>query len=201
MIKTVLFDLGNVILPFDLSRVAARLALYSPYSAEEILARVGPAEVVDAFETGLMDPHDYFNYLTNACRLAGLSFEQFVPLFNDIFDQNADVISLISTLKGKFHLGLISNTNPIHVDHIKATYEYLGHFDKAWYSNEAGLRKPNPALYKLALTHFSVDPHESVMIDDMKLNIDSALDLGMNAVHFQSPGQLMIELKTLGVLN
>lgn len=199
MIKTVLFDLGNVILPFDLARFAQQLSAYSPLSINEIMERIGPKDVVDAFESGLMSADDYFQYLCSSCQLDGLSFEEFVPMFNDIFDENQDVIDLIGGLKGRVHLGLISNTNPIHVEHLRKSFGHLGRFDRIWFSNESGYRKPNPAIYSIALNHFNVKPHESVFIDDMQPNVESARDLGINAIQFTDSKKLRSELIKLGV--
>lgn len=198
MIKTVLFDLGNVLMPFDLMRLANRLARFSRFNPKEILQKIAYTQMAVDFETGRMTPQEYFDYTTAACEFKNLSFTEFVAIFNDIFDEDHRVYEVVSGLKKKYKLGLISNTNPIHVDHLR-TYPNLGHFERLWFSNEAGLRKPDPAIYKLALTHFQTEPEETVFIDDYEENIVGARALGINAVHYKGCDQLKTDLKMLGV--
>jgi putative hydrolase of the HAD superfamily len=127
-------------------------------------------------------------------------FNDFIPIFNDIFDEDKGIVALIARLKNKYKLGLISNTNPIHSSHVVEKYLSLGHFDRLWFSNEAGLRKPNPAIYTMALDHFNIKPSEAVFIDDMEINIASARNVGMHGIHYQ--GILMNlenELRRIGV--
>ncbi|MCG3206056.1 MAG: Alpha-D-glucose 1-phosphate phosphatase YihX [Elusimicrobia bacterium] len=199
MIKTVLFDLGNVILPFDVMRLAKRLTKHSHLSAPEIVERLWNDYIADHFETGKMSPQEYFVHITELCQFKDLTYEEFEPIFNEIFDEDAEIVALISRLKGRYKLGIISNTNEIHVRHIKKTYSYLSHFDFHWWSNEAGVRKPNPAIYQMALTHFSVNPSEAVFIDDLHTNIATAKQLGINAIHYKGARALKAELAKLGV--
>jgi putative hydrolase of the HAD superfamily len=199
MIKTVLFDLGNVVLPFDVMRLAKRLTNYTHLSADEIVAFLWNDHIADNFETGKMSPSHYFEHVSLLCQFRGLTFAEFVPIFNEIFDEDFGVAELIASLKKNYKLGLISNTNAIHVAHILENYPVLTHFERHWWSNEAGVRKPNPKIYHMALSYFSVDPEEAVFIDDLHTNIQSARQLGINAIHYKGLEPLKAELKKLGV--
>ena len=199
MIKTVLFDLGNVILPFDVMRLANRLTRYTHLPAKDIVDRLWNDHIADFFETGKMSPVEYFSHISALCDFKGLSYDEFVPIFNEIFDENLDITALISNLKGRYTLGLISNTNAIHVEHITKRYEVLSQFDRQWWSNEAGVRKPDPAIYRMALTHFAIQPSEAVFIDDLHTNIAAAQRIGINAIQYQSFDALKTELAKLGV--
>lgn len=199
MIKTVLFDLGNVILPFDVMRLANRLTRYTHLSAKQIVDMLWNDYIADNFETGKMSPTEYFNHICQACQFKNLTYDEFLPIFNEIFDEDMTIVDLIAKLKGKYKLGIISNTNAIHVEHITKRYSYLSHFDRHWWSNEAGVRKPNPAIYHLALKHFEVSPAEAVFIDDLHVNIASAKNIGINTIHYQGAETLKMELAKLGV--
>jgi FMN phosphatase YigB (HAD superfamily) len=135
MIKTVLFDLGNVILPFDVTRLAARLTAYCRLSTDEIVERLWSDRIANEFETGVMDADEYFAHISEVCAFTGLTFEEFVPIFNDIFVEDEAMNALIRGIKKSHRLGLISNTNPIHVPHVLKNYPTLQHFDRHWWSN------------------------------------------------------------------
>lgn len=199
MIKTVLFDLGNVILPFDVTRLAGRLSRHCSLSINEIVERLWSDGVADLFETGKMSPREYFAHVAQLCEFKNLSFEEFVPIFNEIFDENTEVIDIIARLRARYKLGLISNTNPIHVPYVMDRYAHLQNFEQHWWSNEAGVRKPDPKIYQLALDHFDVEPGEAVFVDDLVPNIESARKMGIRGIVFTGAGPLKAELSQLGV--
>jgi len=62
-----------------------------------------------------------------------------------------------------------------------------------------GLRKPEDAIYRLALEITQRPPEESCFIDDRALNLDTASRLGMHAIQMKNPDQLRQELQKLGV--
>lgn len=62
-----------------------------------------------------------------------------------------------------------------------------------------GLRKPEAAIYRLALNLSQRSPSECVFIDDRALNVERAAELGINAIQFQSSEQLIADLAALGV--
>jgi putative hydrolase of the HAD superfamily len=59
-------------------------------------------------------------------------------------------------------------------------YEEL--FDDIVDSHEVGLRKPNPAIYELALTRLSARSERTVFLDDVSTNVAAAVALGLYGV-------------------
>ncbi len=62
------------------------------------------------------------------------------------------------------------------------------------------LIKPDPAIFHLLLDRYTLEAPDCVFIDDNALNIESAQQLGLHAIHFKSPEMLRSELQTLGIL-
>ncbi len=63
-----------------------------------------------------------------------------------------------------------------------------------------GLRKPEPAFYRLAQEVLQKPPSEIVFIDDREKNAQTARDLGMHGIQYIGSAALRAELKTLGLL-
>lgn len=61
-----------------------------------------------------------------------------------------------------------------------------------------GVRKPDPAIYRLALEITQRLPASCVFIDDRPLNLEAARALGMNTLQFQTASQLESDLRGLG---
>jgi putative hydrolase of the HAD superfamily len=62
-------------------------------------------------------------------------------------------------------------------------------FDVVVDSAFVGLRKPDPAIYRLTCERLGVALEECVFVDDLEANVDAARELGMTAVHHREPGQ------------
>jgi epoxide hydrolase-like predicted phosphatase len=70
-------------------------------------------------------------------------------------------------------------------------------FDTAVISDEVGLRKPDPEIYRLACERLGVEPEQAVFVDDMRLNVEGAEALGMAAVLHTDLATTLPELERL----
>lgn len=75
-------------------------------------------------------------------------------------------------------------------------HEIFSHFVSSCFTH---LRKPDPAIYRLALNLTQKKPEESCFIDDRALNLEEAARVGMHTIHFRDAEQLRRELIALGV--
>lgn len=64
-------------------------------------------------------------------------------------------------------------------------------------SGFVGCRKPDPRIYEIMLTRVDLSPDVCVFIDDMEINCEAAVDLGMKAIHFRETAQARVELHEL----
>ena len=79
-------------------------------------------------------------------------------------------------------------------------YGFMKEFDGLVVSGYEKLLKPDHAIYRVLMDRYSINPAESVYIDDNKPNAIAATELGFNAIHFSSPDQLRGELALLGLV-
>ncbi len=79
-------------------------------------------------------------------------------------------------------------------------YQFLEHLDEVVVSGEVRMRKPDPAIYRLALERFDLAPEDALFVDDLSENVAAARDIGIRGHHFQDAKALEAELKTLGLL-
>ncbi len=79
-------------------------------------------------------------------------------------------------------------------------YDFLHRFEDILVSGVEKLKKPDPKIYELTLERFKIHGPNSVFIDDNLRNIKASIDCGIHGIHFTSPEQLRIDLKTYGVL-
>lgn len=67
-------------------------------------------------------------------------------------------------------------------------------------SGEVGMAKPDPAIFRYALRRFGLDAAETVMVDDLQTNLDSAASVGLTTVLFTDAASLRADLVALGLL-
>src|SRR5882672_1733281 len=158
MIKTVIFDLGKVIVPFDFARGYRAMAELCSYAPEEIPRRIGSTDLVRRFECGQVSPHAFVDQL---CAILNLKMEyaRFCEIWSCIFlPETLIPDSLLEGLRRRYRLLLLSNTNAIHFGMIRDTYPLLRHFDEYVLSYEIGVLKPSPLIYEEALARARCEP-------------------------------------------
>src|SRR5947199_9340637 len=84
VIRTVIFDLGKVIVPFDFARGYRAMAELCSYAPEEIPKRIGSTDLVRRFECGEVAPEPFVEQL---CGLLDLHMEyaHFCEIWSSIF--------------------------------------------------------------------------------------------------------------------
>ena len=200
MLKAIIFDLGNVIVPFDFRRAYARLEPLCKFSTEEIRSRLRATGLVQRFETGQVEEHRFVDEFSAALELK-ISYEEFCDLWSSIFLPEPLISeALLESLARRYPLLLLSNTNPIHIAMVRANYPLLRHFRHAVLSHEVGAAKPSPKIYQEAVRKAGCEPGECFFTDDIELYVEAARAFGIQAVQFQSEAQIERELRDRGAL-
>jgi FMN phosphatase YigB (HAD superfamily) len=198
-IEVILFDLGNVLLPFEHYQIAEKLSQFSQRKEfkdpQRIFSYLFDFEKgsVNGYEVGKVSSIQFFESLKKNLHLS-LSFEEFIPIWNDIFTENGEVSEIILTLKGKYRLGLLSNTDSLHFNYILEKFPIIWTFGKWILSYEVGFRKPAVQIYQKAIEWASVGPEKILFIDDTEKYVEAAVSLGMEGIHFVSAQQMKREL-------
>src|SRR3972149_1249246 len=104
-IEVILFDLGNVILPFNHFPIAEKLSRCSQQKEfqdpQKIFSYLFDLQdgVINPFDRGEVLPEVFFHSLKETSKLS-ISFEAFKPIWNEIFTEDRDVTEIIRSLKG-----------------------------------------------------------------------------------------------------
>ena len=103
------------------------------------------------------------------------------------------------TSSQKYFVGAINN-EPLELnDYRIETFQLRRNFQVFFSSCYVHSRKPEEAIFRVALEVTQRPPEECVFIDDRPLNLESPRRLGMNAIHHQDAEQLRLELGKYGV--
>ena len=195
MIKTILCDLGEVIVGVDHPSHCRKFGELCGTDPEYVWEYM-EGEVLFPLERGEITPEQFHTAVTERFGLE-LGFAEFAYIFSDIFELMPDTVEFLESVRGKYKLCLLSNTNEMHWRFIDGRWQVGKLFDHLVLSHEAGARKPEPAIYQKALELTVASPEECVFFDDIPEYVEGARRLGINGVQFMYLEQALAEMAPL----
>jgi epoxide hydrolase-like predicted phosphatase len=196
-IRAVFWDIGGVIVrTHDWSgrfRWEKQIGL-QPHELERIVFR---GEMGKRAAIGQATADDVWTWILNHL---GLPESYRLSLQRDFFsgDQvDLELVTFIRSLRSTYMTGVISNAWPEARLWLENEWRIADAFDQIVISAEVGVTKPDPRIFHLALDGLDVTPMESVFIDDFNENVNAAHELGMHAILFRNPEQIIAELQQL----
>jgi putative hydrolase of the HAD superfamily len=199
MIKTVISDLGKVIIFFDNQIFFEKMAEFCPFTSEEIrrLAFI-ESNFRESFDAGKITPEEFYAIVVRKLE-AEIDYKGFFSIYNNVFSLNPPVLDIMQRLKRNYRMVLLSNTDVMRFGFIKKKFPEIMVFDEYVLSYEVGFLKPHPQMYKNALKKAEAAPGECIFIDDIKENVQSAEELGIRGVQFGTQINLESVLKGMGL--
>jgi glucose-1-phosphatase len=199
MIRTLIFDLGKVIVPFDFGRGYRAMEGLCGLAAADIPKRIGATDLVIRFETGLVSPEDFVTELSAMLGLR-VNYAQFCELWSSIFlPETLIPDAMLESLSRRYRMLLLSNTNAIHFSMIRERYPFIRHFDDLVLSHEVKAMKPSPVIYREAIARAGCAAEECFFTDDIAAYVEGARKEGIDAVQFVSLEKLQEDLRSRGI--
>ena len=196
--QLVIFDVGGVVVDVESDRLIHQVSQLVGRSFDEVQAAVYHEELLLPFELGRIGARDYYESLKQRLALSW-TYDQFVTAWNGIFSENRDVTRIMARLRKYHRLIALTNTNALHLGHLKTQIPSLGLFQDWVASCEVGVRKPDPSIYFLALKRAGVFPEKAIYIDDRPELVDAGRSIGLKAIRFENGRQLDQDLQAIGL--
>jgi putative hydrolase of the HAD superfamily len=197
--KAVFFDLGRVLVNFDFQRGYQALEGLCPYAASEIPRRLASTNLVERFETGLIEPRDFVAQFSAVLDVE-IEYGHFCRIWSSIFTEALIPESMLIALAARYRLLLLSNTNALHFEALRANYGMLlRHFHALVLSHEVKAMKPRPEIYQAAIDRAGCRPEECFYTDDIAAFVAAGRSMGIDAVQFESAAQLQGEMTARGI--
>jgi len=176
-IKTLLFDLGGVLVDWDGTTPLVELS-NRRLGMEQARRFWMESPSVRNFEIGKSMPEQFAR---GAIAELGLQTrpQEFLSAFAS-WDRGPfpGTLLLLKNLKPDFTLACLSNNNPIHWRRPEL-HELLAFFDRCFVSFETGVLKPDRVAFEHVLAEMAVRPEEILFFDDNPECVETALHMGM----------------------
>ncbi|WP_375578772.1 HAD family phosphatase [Marivirga tractuosa] len=201
-IKTIIFDLGGVIINLYVEKTISAFAQLSGLSEKEVEKAYLSADVFKQYEKGLISDDEFRQSLRDNFNLKA-SDDEIDQAWNAMLGEIPnDRIESIKSLKQNYKCIVLSNTNAIHESAFHKilsnsfSYQHLNDlFHEVYFSHDLNQRKPDQEIYQNVLNLSQTEATEALFMDDGQANLDSASKLGIHTLHIPRNDGLMNLLK------
>jgi len=120
-------------------------------------------------------------------------------------DVRPEMVNALKAIKAQHQIGCI--TNNVNTgqgpgmakssEKAAQVAEIMALFDVVIESSKVGIRKPDPEIYRMTCEQMSIQPEETIYLDDLGINLKPARALGMSTIKVLNADQALDELETL----
>jgi HAD superfamily hydrolase (TIGR01509 family) len=199
-IQNIIFDFGGVLFEIDYDLPAQAFDDLGFTGFRDLYTQAAQNPMFDLLETGKVANDAFLDFLHQHVPRA--TREQVIHAWNVILLRILpQEVEFVHTLrKSGIRTFLLSNTNAIHVAEFEQMIAntmdvrvFREAFEKIYYSNAIGLKKPHPETFLEVCAWNDLNPSETLFIDDSKQHVEGALRAGLHAYHLLS-GERVSEL-------
>ncbi len=186
-----IFDFGGVILNIDYGLTVAAFQQIGVHSPHTFKLKDNGKNLFVEFEKGSISPMQFREEIRKQSKMKK-NDEKIDHAWNALLiNTTLERLELLSSLKQKTQLFLLSNSNRIHYDwyipYINNSFSvnFKTLFEKTYFSFKLGMLKPDPCIYQLVIDENSLNPARTLFIDDSEANIEGAKRVGMQTYWLQ----------------
>ena len=199
-IKNVVFDVGNVLVPWDPAGIEAAGLGKARVEAEGFVPPLRGNPVWLAVNRGELSLDQAKAVYVESQGFAPEEIDALWEALYAAFPLMTDTRELMDELKAAGYR-LFAITDNVHeiVAQLKRDYDFFDMFEAAAVSAELGFLKPDPRIYRWLLETGGIEAGQSVFLDDVQRNVDGAKAVGMEACLFTNAAKARKDLGALGV--
>jgi HAD superfamily hydrolase (TIGR01509 family) len=199
--KTVVFDLGKVLVDFDYTIAARRIAARGTMTLPEIAQYINQSALFVQYELGRITTQQFY---AEICRVTGFRgpLAEFGDCFADIFVPIEPMTQLQVTLRKRgMTTYVFSNTNELAAEHIRRRFPFYANFDGYILSYQHGAMKPDARLYEVVERKSAHRGAEMLYLDDRPENVAAGAARGWQVILHETPDKSRAAIGKLGLLN
>ena len=193
MNKTVIFDMGGVLVDLDIEdckKVFREELGY--YGIDQIIDACHQKGIYGELEAGSLSADEFRNIVLAEASEGATAADVDHAMSHILVGIAPYKAELLKRMAEKYDLCMLSNNNPICLPYSRKMFEDAGVplekvFRKCYMSFEMKSLKPSAEFYKAVMSDIGRPSSEVIFIDDSQKNVDGAVAAGMPAVYYE-PG-------------
>ena len=195
-IDTVIFDIGRVLIQFSFEDFRTFLVANGA-TLTTVQDFIDRSELL-AYEHGRLTSERFLEKVQGLLGTPTCLIE-LTRRWQEVFSPIPEMLELARSLRPRYRVLLMSNTNELHWQHLDQTYALSSLADGVITSFAARAMKPDPAIYAFAEQRFAVSPHRTVFVDDIEQNVLAAIERGWHGVLHRGVAETKRRLDALEV--
>lgn len=196
-VKTIIFDLGNVLLDISVDRILQGMQALGVRKIEASEIYPTNSGIFTELELGTITEEAFVKAIQEAVQegFPVPSHQAIIDAWNSVFEPYEwKRFEMLEGLRSAgYRLLVLSNTNRPHHICFEAEFNaknpfgrtFSSFFDTVYYSDQMQMRKPNADIYQAVLERENLLAHETLFIDDAKANVEGAARLGIQTYHLE----------------
>ena len=194
-----IFDLGGVVVRWDPAAIIA-----SVFDDEEFRAKVRDGVFAHPdwleLDRGTLEREEAIRRAAQRTGMAQAEIRRLLLAVPPSLTPIPDTVELLYRLQQRgYPLYCLSNMHLASIEHLEREHRFFEVFSGAAISCRLNLCKPEAGIYEHLLKTYTLEPRNTVFIDDVEVNIAAAARLGMHTIQFRDAAQCERELRSLGV--
>lgn len=196
-IKTIIFDLGGVILDLDFKKTPEAFSQLTGWKPEDIFQLYFKPGLFQDYEKGLISDQELrlgINKLFGTHLTDQQIDEAWCAMLGAVPKARLD---FMNQLRKDYKVIVLSNTNAIHVDAFNKTIKEVSDkdsldafVDEVYFSHELNMRKPDLEIYEEVLKLSGTSANQALFLDDTQANLDGAAQLGIQTLLITQPDHI-----------
>ena len=197
-IKNIIFDLGGVLLNLDLAKTRQEFFDLGLTQIDELFRIGHAASFFKQYEIGAISDQEFVDEIKKELKVS-VPDQQIVHAWNAmLLDFPSKRVEWLKKQRQQFRIFLFSNTNALHLIEFRKSFkeahgfEIDELFEKAYYSHEVQIRKPDAGAYQLVVDENELEAAHTLFIDDALINVEAAIATGLQGYHLKQGEELSL---------
>jgi putative hydrolase of the HAD superfamily len=193
-VRNVIFDLGGVVFDWNPDHIVSRVQPVTELQAALKEALFGHADW-RLFDRGTLSESELIDRLQLRLGATRREVDTILDAVRSSLVEKPETVKLLRALQAQgTPLYCLSNMPASIYTHLRQRHSFWDAFSGIVISGEVQLMKPEPEVFMHLLAAFNLRPEESVFVDDLLANIESAKQVGLHAIWFKDAAQCRREL-------
>lgn len=195
-IKTVIFDIGNVLTEFSWERHFRELGIEGE-TFERVADATTRSELWKEFDRGVPEEEILQRFIAKDPGVEAEIRLMFYNIKNTIRTVDYAIPWIMDLKKRGYRTLILSNLSSKTVHECHEALHFLNYVDGGILSYMEQTVKPEKEIYRRLMERYFIEPGEAVFIDDTRANIEAAKEMGLEGIVFESYEQASQELEAL----
>lgn len=197
-IRHIIFDLGGVLLNLDVEGCTRAFEKAGLKDIRSVLTGTNEGGIFSEYERGEIGTPEFRDGIRQLASQSLTDDEIDRMWVNELLDIPQEKLDLLVSLRSKYDIYLLSNTNELHWQYVvesllpQQNYRVEDLFKETFLSFRMKLAKPDPEIFREVLRQAGLKPEETLFIDDSAVNCQAAQSVGIQTEDYKPGNDLSL---------